>query len=503
MSVIDAPPPVTPEQQPFSLRRWLWTPNPKYTVGTLKYTGFGLMMLFVWLLWGDICYHVLEESLPNVLPLKLKEMGAGDTTNAILKYSFSYTIVFFLAPVVSFRSDRARTRWGRRIPFLFWSAPAMGAFLILIGCYQEITNVLLGHQASMMVLGREITSATMAIVVMGVLIIGSDLAGIFANTTYYYLFNDVVPTNYISRFWSVHRIVATLAGMAYSKWVFPHTMSHFRTIFIVAGIAYTVGFMLMCFFVREGKYPPPPDNVDHRPGIISSIKTYAVECFTHKLYWFFFLSTAFFYLSKVTGMFVLIRNRKSLGLSMEDLGTMAAWTGGISLLLQYPAGWFADKYHPLRVYVFSRIWDMLSLVGACVWLFTDFGPAGNLRYLYFLSIVFMPLGLVANAAELPMYMRILPKDRYGQFCSANAMVRAFVMILFSWAGGAFIGSLAETWGERRYVWLAVWQLFFQVITAVFLILLYRQWMRHGGNTNYVPPGTQPEPLRAFPVLPKT
>lgn len=494
MSTVETPIEARPRP---GFRRWLWTPNPNYTVGTLKYTGFGLMMLFVWLLWGDICYHVLEESLPNVLPLKLNEMGAGDTTNAILKITIPYSVVFFLAPVVSFRSDRTRTRWGRRIPYLFWSAPAMGGFLILIGCYQELTDLVMGRAASITVLGQSVSSGTMAVIVMGVLIAGSDLAGIFANTTYYYLFNDVVPTNYISRFFSLHRIVATLSGMAYSKFVFPHTMTHFRTIFIIGGIAYIVGFMLMCLFVREGTYPPPPP-VDRTPGLLAlfrrlvdSVRTYATECFTHKLYWFFFLSTAFFYLSKVTGMFVLIRNRKSLGLSMDDLGTMAAVTGGIALLLQYPAGWVADKYHPLRVYVFSRIWDMLSLVGACVWLFTDFGPAGNLRYLYVLSIVFMPLGLVANAAELPMYMRVLPRDRYGQFCSANAMVRALVMILFGWAGGTFIGYFEPNWGDRRYVWLAVWQLFFQAITAVFLVLLYRQWQHHGGNTNYVPPGSNP------------
>ena len=39
--------------------------------------------------------------------------------------------------------------------------------------------------------------------------------------------------------------------------------------------------------------------------------------------------------------------------------------------------------------------------------------------------------------------------------------------------------------------------FFQLLAAVFLILLYRQWKRHGGNNNYVPPETASAP--AFPV----
>src|ERR1041385_1175998 len=103
----------------------------------------------------------------------------------------------------------------------------------------------------------------------------------------------------------------------------------------------------------------------------------------------------------------------------------------------------------------------------------------------------MPLGLIAEAAELPMYMRLLPRDRYGQFASANAMVRAFARIFLSVLAGAFIASLAPWMGERRYTALAAWQLLFQIIAAVFLILLYRQWQRHGGNTNYVAPGTTP------------
>ena len=496
------PPPPPPDTRWQRVRRWLFTRQPQFKVGTLHYTGFGMVMVFVWLLWGDFCFSLLDTNIPELLPLKLNDMGASDTATSVLNKTIAYTVTFFLAPMVSMRSDRTRTRFGRRIPYLFWSTPFVGLFLVLIGCYNELTNLVTGGASQVNLLGFTITRQTMSIIVMGAMIVGWDFANIFVSTIYYYLFNDVVPTAYLSRFLALFRIVFSLAGMAYHKWVFPHGLTHFKTIFVVAGVAYVVGFMLMCLFVREGSYPPPPPNIDRRPGFFSSIKTYAAECFTHRLYWFFFLATACTYTSRLVSTFVNVRYTKSLGLTMQEVGDFSVWVGGIALLLHLPAGWLSDRFHPLRVYLAANLWFMLSAVAQCVWIFHDFGPRGNLLFLYITGLTFMPLKLIAEAAELPMYMRLLPKDRYGQFCSANGMVRALAIIAGSILIGVFIGSMEPWFGERRFTWIAVWQLTFQLAAAVFLVLLYRQWKRHGGDKAYVPPGvtltpaTAPEPTPA-------
>src|SRR3954454_23310615 len=235
--------------------------------------------------------------------------------------------------------------------------------------------------------------------------------------------------------------------------------------------------MLMCLFVREGEYPPPPPNVDRRAGVISAAKTFARECFTHRLYWYFFLANACTFTSRLAVMFIVIRNTKSLGISLTQMGRYQTWLIFAGLLLQFPAGWLADRWHPLRVYLLASIWVTLGTLAQCVWIVHDFGPHGNLRYLYLVGMTFMPLALIAEAAELPMYMRLLPRDRYGQFCSANGMVRACAMIVGSVLAGAFIGAMQPWFGERRYTWVAGWQLCFQLAAAVLLVLLYRQWKR--------------------------
>ena len=454
-------------------RQWLKQTRPQFQAGTLRYTGFGMIMVFVWLLWGDFCFQLLDSNIPNILPLKLKELGAGDTTNAILNKTFAYAVAFLLAPVISFRSDRTRTRWGRRIPYLIWSTPFVGLFLILIGCYDSFT--------------RAFTGGAHALLVLGILIVGWDFANIFVNTIYYYLFNDVVPPRFLSRFLALFRIVSSLAGIAYNHWVFQHSLAHFRLIFVVAGIAYVVGFTLMCLFVREGSYPPPPPNIDRQSGFISAAKTYAAECFTHRLYWYFFLANTFTFVARQTSMFINVRNTSSLGMTLKQIGDYNTLEIGIGLLLQFPAGWLADRFHPLRVYLLANLWVLLGTAAQCVWILHDFTPAGNLRYMYVTGLSFMPLRLIAEAAELPMYMRVLPRDRFGQFSSANGMVRAFALIFGSVAAGAFIGAMEPWFGERRYTWVAGWQLVFQIVAAIFLVLLYRQWKLRGGDAGYTPP----------------
>jgi len=271
MTTPAVPPPNPPEPQfhrHLGQRIWDWLSQtrPEFQVGTLQYTGRRMLMVFAWLLIGDFCLMMLDTNIPEILPLKLKSLGAGDTTNAFLNKTIAYTVVFLLAPIVSVRSDRTRTRWGRRIPYLLWSAPFVGLFLVLIGHYESIANLFAGNATELKILGVAISRSTLTLIVLAVLIIGWDFANIFVNTVYYYLFNDVVPAKYLSRFLALFRIVSSLAGMAYGKWVFPHSMTHFKPIFVIAGIAYAIGFLIMCIMVREGEYPPPPANIDRRPG---------------------------------------------------------------------------------------------------------------------------------------------------------------------------------------------------------------------------------------------
>ena len=87
-----------------------------YTIGTLSYTKRALIMLFVWMLWGDFCFWMMEALTPTLLPLMLKNHNANNLTIGLLVGSLPSLLNFIINPIVSTSSDRTRSRWGRRIP---------------------------------------------------------------------------------------------------------------------------------------------------------------------------------------------------------------------------------------------------------------------------------------------------------------------------------------------------------------------------------------------------
>ena len=102
-----------------------------WRAGTLVYTGAGLVILFCWLLWGDFAWSMKERAAGPVFTVLVKKFQASDLLLASLTVSLPAAINIVLAPVVSYRSDRHRGRWGRRIPYLIITTPI--AALAMVG----------------------------------------------------------------------------------------------------------------------------------------------------------------------------------------------------------------------------------------------------------------------------------------------------------------------------------------------------------------------------------
>lgn len=94
-----------------------------YRIGTLSYTKTALITLFIWMLWRDFCFWMMEALTPTLLPLMLKNHNANNLTIGLLVGSLPSLLNFIINPIVSTSSDRTRSRWGRRIPYLMFSSP--------------------------------------------------------------------------------------------------------------------------------------------------------------------------------------------------------------------------------------------------------------------------------------------------------------------------------------------------------------------------------------------
>lgn len=133
-----------------------------------------------------------------------------------------------------------------------------------------------------------------------------------------------------------------------------------------------------------------------------------------------------------------------------------------------------------------------------VWLFTHFEPSVNFWILVALSGISLPLNVVYASTLMPLYMRLYPKEKFGQFCSFMAICHATVGVVAGLVGGVYIDWMRRlfpdaTFGQDFcYRLMPSWRLFFVSIGLILLALLYREWRRLGGE-KYVAHGPEATP----------
>lgn len=460
-----------------------------YFRGTLIYTKAGLTSLFIWLLWGDFCFTLMEQVIPSIMPIKLKALNTPNWLMATILTAIPTTMATVVSPVLGYQSDRLRTRWGRRIPLLFFATPFIALFLFLMAFSPEIGAFI--HRTVLG--GFNISPAAAIIACITVFMIGYKFFDLISNLIFSYLLNDVVPETHLTRFYALFRIAGIAASASYNYFIFKFGDSHTREILMGAALLYFVGFMQMCWKVKEGEYPPAPETLSKRKGFKAEAETYFRECFIHRIYWYYFLHTACWNIGGASYIFTLFLNL-SLGVTLDQHGKILGVAQLLTALLLYPAGILADRLHPLRVMVWVKIGILISTMLNMIWLFKTFSPQTNFYVLVGITAFTLPLTVMYTAAMSPMIMRLLPASRFGQFCSACYMM----VSLFSIVSGIAVGAafdlirrwLPESeWGKDYcYRFVPVWTFIFFSIGLVFLLLLYREWKRCGADAHYKAPG---------------
>lgn len=231
-------------------------------VGTLHYTGFGLAVLFIWLLWGDFVFTIMEGVVPSLMSLKLKDLATAsgidqagiDMLISVITVTIPGVLNFVITPTVSFQSDRHRGRWGRRAPYIVLTMPFLVVALVALGCTDDLASYLHGWISWL----ASTSPASVALGVFAVCLVLYFFSNMFVNTVYWYLFNDVVPPQFLGRFMGLFRLTGGVAGSLFSFFLYGQLLTHTREIFTAVAMLYFVGFSLMFLFVREGKYDPPP-----------------------------------------------------------------------------------------------------------------------------------------------------------------------------------------------------------------------------------------------------
>lgn len=455
--------------------------------GTLTYTKAGLFVLFSWLLLGDFCFTLMETIWPAILPLVLQSHGAPNFLIAVVMTTIPQAMNFFLNPIISTTSDRFRSKRGRRIPFLLFSAPFISIFLILLGFSQEIGQWI--H--SLISQGNsDLSASTIIIALICVFIVFFRLFELFVGTVFFYLFNDVVPAAFIGRFIGFFKVVGAAAGALFNFFIFKYATSHTSVIFLGAAILYVTAFTLLGLNVKEGEYPPPDKIVDKkRMFSLAPIRVFFTECFSARIFRLVFLYSILIAAGGSINVF-LIFMAFSVGLTIDDVGKINGLSAIGSVVLMLSMGVLVDKFHPIRIMIVTQIAFVFATLFKCVFLFYNFQRDTAFWIYIVLAFLYLPFFSANTMASFPMLMRIFPSNRFGQFCAANAMCGAASNIIAAILAGVYLDMLRRFFagsGDFYYRFVPVWGFVFAVLTVGATFLLYREWQRLGGDKNYRAP----------------
>jgi MFS family permease len=464
------------------------TTAPKlHRVGTLSYTRAALLQVMFWMLWGVFFFQLLQNLPSMVVPLQLRWEGASDTLIGF-KSSLSSLVVFLWFPVVGSWSDRHRGALGRRRPFLLWSIPLILGCLMLFALAKPAGALLHGALVGLG-LGATVTAAGCTIGWIMVALVLFMLSNALLVQSYGCLIADVIPPEVMGKFTGLYRALGALGSLAFSRWVLGWVEAYTMQVYAVVGLMYAGVFLLLVWRVKEGNYPPPPPKP--KGGRLGAVKTYLRECFSHRFYLNYYLATFFNWASLAPIAYLVFFATESgqpgyaatLGLSLDEFGKVKGWTFLVQIPVFLLVGQFVDRFHPVRIAVVGMFLETITYLG-CYWFIHD---ANSL-------LVWLCLNQAAIAVYLGAFMalapRLLPRERYGQFISANGIFGITSLII----APPLVGRLLDTIRDYRYIYLLC--AFCTVMAMLVSWTLYLQWKKLGGDAGYTPPDTSTPPASA-------
>jgi len=443
-----------------------------YRVGTLEYTLRGICVLFFWLLWGDFAASFFGGVFGPFLTIYLKDLQASNVLIGVMLGSIGGVINILFLPGISRKSDECRSRWGRRIPFLAICTPIKVFSLIMIGFAPEVGGWIYTHVVHP--IAPSITVQAVCLSWLCIFIVAFHYLGMVFNNAFTWLMHDVVPQSFMAQFLSWFRFVGTIAGVAFNWYLFPSIMSHRKEICVGLGLFYLVVFLMMCWKVKEGEYPPVVP-AKKKPSVLQAYGGYFRSCLSVPMYRNMFIAGMINGCFGCAGTFLILFYQKTLGISMEDLGKVFAITGITSLCALAPMGWLCNKFSAFYV-------SLTCGVGGIIMTIISYFFIHDKQSLLTILIIGNLIATAGAISGATLGMQIFPHAKFGQFSAAGMVFGCGIGVLGNYLAGTFMDAMHSNY-RMAYPWMLLGGLLGLIPT----FFVYRDWRRYGGPDNYVPP----------------
>jgi len=146
------------------------------------------------------------------------------------------------------------------------------------------------------------------------------------------------------------------------------------------------------------------------------------------------------------------------------------------LVLSYPLGILADRFHPIRLGIFGMsLYVLVTIYGFF------FATASSTFFIAFvLHTVVAGTYLTATAS---IGQRLLPQAKFGQFSSAAGIIGGICYMILPPALGIFIQNMNH---DYRFVFILASMIAATSVGAYVMVFL--RYKKLGGDTAYVAPG---------------
>lgn len=433
-----------------------------YSIGTLTYTIGGVFRVSIIVLLAGFFYNMAGFVIvPTLLPLLMDKYGASSEFIAIVIGSIPAAINVILNPIVSTASDRTRSRFGRRMPFLMFATPFTVILLITLGWSPEIMGYLhpkfLSGYCNFNTAILAFLGFTTAIFIMFNYIIGS---------VYFYVAPDIIPHCFMGRYMSVLQIFTVGAGSLFNFLFLPYAREYSKWIYVIVAAMFSLSFLIMFVFVKEGNYSPV-EQVNNLPlwkRFINSVKMYIKDCLSSKFFLALFIGVAINQVSTACrNLFNLLFAVKELNITEAQYGQILGVGAIVALGAVLITGYLGDRIMPLLIFMGTGILVIiLNIIG--YFLVVDF------KTFYIVGILMVVIYSMQSVSIVLTFVALFPKEKYGQFCSANAMVTSIFMIIGNYFGGVVIGIYG-------YRFLFIWDTLFTLIATLLLVYIYVTWRK--------------------------
>lgn len=399
--------------------------RPVRHLAALPLSVAGLGALLCWLLLGDLSIAMRDRvALPSAVEL-LRQQGASDTVTSLLLATVPALLSMFLVPLLGYHSDRCRSRWGRRKPFLLVAAPVGCLALLGLAASPSLAaplDALLGAWSP----GPRLCKLGLFCVFWTAF----ECASIAALSLFTGLVNDIVPQGLLGRVFAAFRMMSLGIGIAFHAWVFELTDEHLQLILACVAFLFALPILAMCLMVKETPLPALPSRAPPAARLRLPL-AHVVECFRYRPYaW----AVAMFVLASVTfSPFNTFYQyyAHALGVPKSTLGALTAAGYATSILSAFAIGALVDRYGALRVS--SIVMAMYCAISAAG--FATMSDAASFRAFYLAHVAISGAWFTA-AASMPM--ALLPRSKFVQYNSTKDLMVVLGTVLVSSVQGVVL-----------------------------------------------------------------